>query len=303
MNKLHLRSVIFASIRRAIVSTYHDALKNQTLQAAAALSYYSILSVFPALIFLSAVMAFIPLPNFFQDALVGIGRIVPDGSMPMIYAVLNDILGKNSRTWLSLGTLGTIWVVSSAFDEMIEALDTAYDVIEPRPFWRTRLLAVGLAAAAGFLLICAIATMVIGPRAGRWLASSLSLSTAFVLFWPFVHRTIAVTFTVFAVATIYLFAPNLKQRFRATLPGAVLSTACWIGLSYLLGLYFRYFGNYNRTYGTLGGVMALMTWLYWAYFILLVGGELNAELIKARNAERLRERDSPASGRRADHAA
>ena len=88
------------------------------------------------------------------------------------------------------------------------------------------------------------------------------------------------------MAAIYFLAPNVKQSFRATLPGAVLSTVCWIGLSHLLGIYFRYFGNYNRTYGTLGGVMALMTWLYWAYFILLVGGALNAELIKSKNAGR-----------------
>jgi membrane protein len=77
---------------------------------------------------------------------------------------------------------------------------------------------------------------------------------------------------------VYFLAPNVKQRFMATLPGAVLSVGCWMGLSYLLGIYFRYFESYNRIYGTLGGVMALMTWLYWAYFILLAGGRLNAEL-------------------------
>ena len=280
LKKLHLRGVTFAGTIRAARSTCLHLLKNQTLQAAAALSYYSILCVFPALIFLSAVMAYMPLPDLFADVLVGISRVLPSGSMPVIYSVLDDVLGKNSTAWLSLGTLGTIWVVSAAFDEMIDALDTAYDVIDRRPFWKTRLLAVGLAAAAGVLLICAIATMVIGPRLGDWLATRLSLSTVFAAFWPFLHWSIAVSFTVLAAATIYFLAPNAKQQFRATLPGAILSTACWIGLSYLLGIYFRYFENYNRTYGTLGGVMALMTWLYWAYFILLAGGEWNAELLK-----------------------
>jgi membrane protein len=187
---------MFHNSREAFVKTYRDAIKNQTFQAAAALSYYSILCVFPALILLSAVIAYIPVPNFFEDVLVGIGRVLPSSSMPIIYGVLDDILGKNSSAWLSLGTLGTIWVVSSAFDEMIEALDTAYDVIDARPFWRTRLLAVGLAAISGFLLICAIATMVIGPKAGRWLATRWSLPTAFFSFWPFVHWSIAICFTV-----------------------------------------------------------------------------------------------------------
>ncbi|MGA8274206.1 MAG: YihY/virulence factor BrkB family protein [Candidatus Sulfotelmatobacter sp.] len=293
----------FATTKRVIASTYHDVLKNQTVQAAAALSYYSILGVFPALIFMSAVMAYIPLPNFFEDVLIGMGRIVPSGIMPVINGVLNDILGKNSTTWLSLGTLGTIWVVSSAFDEMIEALDAAYDVTDSRPFWKTRLLAVGLAATAGVLLMCAIATMVIGPRVGHWLAGTLSLSTAFVLLWPVIHWTMALSFTVLAVAMIYFLAPNVKQRFRASLPGAFFSTACWIVLSYLLGIYFRYFENYNRTYGTLGGVLALMTWLYYAYFILLAGGELNAELAKERSSGQAAEQHKSANEPTVDHAA
>lgn len=282
--KLHLRKVRFANTRRALANTYRDALKNETLQAAAALSYYSILCIFPALILLSSVMANIPLPGFFGDVLVAMGRIVPQGTMPIVYSVLNDVLGKNSRAWLSFGTLGTLWVVSSAFDEMIEALDIAYDVHDPRPFWKTRLLALALAAVTGFSLMCAIATMIIGPRVGDWIANRLSLSAVFVSLWPYIHWTIAIGFAMFAVETIYFLAPNVKQRFIATLPGAVLSVACWMGLSGLLGIYFRHFGNYNRTYGTLGGVMALMTWLYWAYFILLVGGELNAELEKERKA-------------------
>lgn len=295
---------MFGLPKRAVARTYHDVLKNQTLQAAAALSYYSILSIFPALILLSAVMAYIPLPNFFQDVLVAMGRVVPPGTMPVVYAVLNDILGANSRAWLSLGTLGTLWVVSSAFDEMIEALDAAYDVDDQRPIWKTRLLAVGLAAATGFFLICGIAAMIVGPRVGHWLAASLSLSQVFILLWPYIHWTMAVAFAILAVETIYFLAPNVKQRFMATLPGAILSVACWIGLSYLLGIYFRYFGNYNRTYGTLAGVMALMTWLYWAYFILLAGGELNAELAKERQPGSLSKKDEPLPSRHsADEAA
>jgi membrane protein len=208
--------VTFASIRRVIAKTCRDAIKNQTVQAAAALSYYSILCVFPALILLSAVVAYIPLPNFFEAVLVGMGRVVPPGTMPVIYGVLNDILGKNSGAWLSLGTLGAIWVVSAAFDEMIEALDAAYGVIDRRPFWKTRLLAVGLAAVTGFFLTCAIATMVVGPMMGRWLAQRFSLSSTFVSvsIWPIIHWTIAVSFTVVAVATIYISCPE----HQATIP-------------------------------------------------------------------------------------
>jgi membrane protein len=229
-------------------------------------------------------MSYIPLPNFFPDLLIAIGRVAPPGTMSMVNTFLK---GANSGAWLSLGTLGTLWVVSSAFDELIEALDAAYDVADQRPFWKTRLLAVGLAVLTGFFLSCGIATMVIGPQLGDWLAVRLSLSGVFIVLWPYIHWTLAVVFAVLAVEAIYLLAPNVKQSFRVTLPGAVLSVACWTGLSYLLGIYFGYFENYNRLYGTLGGVMALMTWLYWAYFILLAGAELNAELTKERHPLRL----------------
>jgi membrane protein len=118
-----------------------------------------------------------------------------------------------------------------------------------------------------------------------------------------IHKTLAIAFTIVAVQTVYFLAPNVKQRLRATLPGAILSVVCWMGLSLLLGIYFRHFANYNRIYGTLGGLMALMTWLYWAYFIFVVGGQLNAELEKENRATPSRLRDSSAIAKPQDRTA
>jgi membrane protein len=129
-------------------------------------------------------------------------------------------------------------------------------------------------------LVCAITVLIVGPKVGVWIARKMALAAIFASIWPLVHGTIAVGFAVLAVQMIYFLAPNVKQRFRATLPGAALAVAGCTGLSYLLAIYFRYFQNYDRIYGTLGGLMALMTWLYWAYYIVLVGGELNAQLHK-----------------------
>jgi membrane protein len=285
--ELHLRWVLVASVKRALLLTYQDVIKNSTFEAAAALSYYSLFGVFPGLILLSEILGHIPAQNFFADVLIALGRVAPPGTMPMVESVLNDILGRNSGAWLSLGTLGTLWVVSSAFDELIEALDAACDVQDSRPFWKTRLLALALAAVTGFFILCGIATMIVGPRAGQWIAARLSLSHAFELAWPILHWTLAIVFAMLAVEAIYFLAPQIKQTFLATLPGAVLTVTCWIALSHLLGIYFHYFANYNRTYGTLGGVMGLMTWLYWSFFILLAGCELNAELAKQGIADKL----------------
>jgi membrane protein len=259
----------------------------------AALSFYFVLSVFPALIFLSAVLGFIPSPDLFAHVLLLMGRLLPADTMRVVYSVLGDVLSSHRATWLSFGMLGTIWMASAAFDSIIEAMDIAYDVKCERPFWKSRLLAIGLGMICGALLLTALAVMVVGPRFGEWLANRLDLSALFAVVWPALRWTIAICFTILTVEVLYFLAPNVKQRFGATLPGALLSVAVWNGLSYLLGLYFRHFAHFNRTYGTLGGFVAFMVWLYWTSFVLLVGAELNAELAKESKKGEVRPKAAP----------
>ncbi len=282
-----------SSIQRALGRAYRDLVRHHTLQVSAALSYWFVLSVFPALIALSAALSLLPLPDLFGRLLILMGELLPVEAMGVVYSVLGDVFSNHGRTWLSLGTLGTVWTASSAFDAMIEALDIAYDAPDDRPYWKTRLLAIGLAAITGGLILVALGVVVVGPRFGDWIAARLLLSSLFAMLWPFLRWMIAIGFTVLAVEILYYLAPNIKQRFAATLPGAVLSVAVWIGLSFLLGIYFRHFANFNRTYGALGGLIALMTWLYWITFVLLVGAEINAELAKETEEGSLRPKATP----------
>jgi membrane protein len=267
------------AIKRAFGRACHDVVRHHTLQVSAALSYYFVLAVFPSLIVLSAVLGFIPLHLFIHVQYL-MDRLLPADTMKIITPVLNDVLSSHHGTWLSFGMLGTIWVASAAFDSLIEALDIAYDVECERPLWKSRLLAVALAAICGALLLTALAATVVGPRFGEWLSTRFALSSVFIAIWPGLRWAIAICFTILTVEVLYFLAPNVKQRFVATLPGAFVSVAVWNGLSHLLGLYFRHVAHFNRTYGTLGGFVALMIWMYWTSFVLLVGAELNAELAK-----------------------
>jgi membrane protein len=298
-----LKQVMWAAISRAAKRTYFDVLQHHTLQVSAALSYYFMLSIFPALILLSAVVGYMPMPDLFGAVLVFMARLLPQDTMRSIQSVLADVLSSNRRAWLSLGLIGTLWIVSSAFDATIEALDIAYDVQDPRPIWKTRLMALGLAGVSGGLLLVALAVLMVGPRFGEWLAARLELSRLFVLIWPFLHWSIAIGFAVVAVEAIYFLAPNVKQRFLASLPGAIFSVTVWIALSYLLGIYFRHFADFSRTYGTLAGFIALMTWLYWTSFVLLVGAEFNAELAKETKKGEIPQKESPTSVESVDRAA
>ncbi|MCI0352904.1 MAG: YihY/virulence factor BrkB family protein [Acidobacteriales bacterium] len=276
-----------------MIRTYHEIDQHHDFQMAAALAYYFVLSLFPSLILLSAVVAYLPLPDLFNQAINLMARFVPPDSMGLVKKVLADVISPNRETFLSLGVLGTLWAASGGFNACIEALNEAYDVEETRPFWKTRLLSLGLALVIGTLLLLALAVMIVGPRFGEWLAAKVHLSQVFVWAWPYIHWTLSVAFTVLAVEALYYLAPNVKQRFLATLPGAVVAVSAWIGLSYLLGIYFRSFANFNKTYGTLGAAVALMVWLYWTSFAIIVGAELNAELATVSAEGRIEQAADP----------
>jgi membrane protein len=292
-----------APIKHALAGTYGDVLRNHTLQMAAALSYYFVLSLFPSLIVLSAIVAYLPVANLFDQAMSMMARFLPPDSMGLVGRVLSDVITPNRGTFLSFGILGTLWTASGGFAAAIEALNIAYDVEDDRPFWKTRPLAVGLALLTGALMLVALSVMIVGPRFGEWLAGRVHLPYLFVLLWPYIHWSIAIGFTILAVEALYFLAPNVKQRFLATLPGAILAVGCWLALSYLLGLYFRHFANFNKTYGTLGAGIAMMTWLYWTGFAMLVGAELNSELAKISSEGKIEEKHEPPPITKIDFAA
>ena len=286
-----------AGLKRALNKAVCDLQEHHTLQVAAALSYYFILALFPGLIVLSALLGSILAPDLFGWVLVTMARLLPPETMETVYSVLGDVLTAHRRAWLSFGMLGMLWVASAAFDALIEALNIAYDMKDDRPFWKTRLLALGLAGISGGLFLGGLAIIMVGPRFGDRLASKLDVPQVFATMWPVLHWTLAIGFTVLGVELIYFLAPRLKPRFVDTLPGAILTVVAWLGLSSLLGVYFRHFANYSRTYGTLGGFIAFMIWFQWTSFAMLVGAEINAELSKARKA-RKKGRDSSAPRRR-----
>jgi membrane protein len=281
--------------KAAFWRTVQAVPEKHTLQMAAALSYYFVISLFPAFILLSAIAAYLPGAQPFDQLLSMMSGFVPKDSLELLRRVLATVVSPNRGALLSFGILGTLWTASGGFSAATEALDIAYEVEEARPFWVTRPLAVALTILVGALLLVALGVMIVGPEFGTWLAARAHLSWLLARAWPYIHWTAAVLFTVLAVEALYFLAPNVKQRFWATLPGAVLAVGCWIGLSYGLGIYFRSFAHFNRTYGTMGAVIALMVWLYWTSFFMLVGAELNCELAKETTKGKIKQ-DEDQSG-------
>src|SRR5256885_445277 len=169
-----------AKLKHALVRTYADVVEGHAMQMAAALSYYFVMSLFPALIFLSAIVAYLPVPDVFNQALSLMSRFVPPDSMGIVRKVLADVVTPNRSAFLSIGILGTLWGASGGFSAVIEALNIAYDVEETRPFWKTRPLAIGLTLLIGFLLLIALGVMIVGPRFGEWLSGRMHMSQLWV---------------------------------------------------------------------------------------------------------------------------
>src|SRR3954470_8643492 len=147
----------FGELREALVRTYDDIGSNHTLQMAAALSYYFVMALFPALIFLSAIVTYLPVPDLFDKTIELMGHFIPHDSMGLVRQILHDVITPNRGTLLSVGLLGAFWAASGGFSAAIEALNIAYDVEETRPFWKTRPLAFGLTLLVGILLLVALA--------------------------------------------------------------------------------------------------------------------------------------------------
>lgn len=272
---------------------YDNVQEKHTLQMAAGLSYYFVMSLFPLLIVFAAAVTYLPIPNLFDQALALAGHFIPHDSMGLVESVLRQVITPSRGKLLSFGILGAIWAASGGFLSMMEALNVAYDVREERPFWKTRPLALGLTFLIGLLLVIALALMLVGPNFGGWLATKVGLGSAFRTLWPYLRWSIAIAFTVLSIELIYFLAPNIHQRFRKTLPGAAIAVGCWIVLSWALGVYFQHFAKLNKTYGTLAAAIALMVWLYWTAFAVILGAEINADLLQQEQGRLALQKTAP----------
>ncbi|HET7750372.1 MAG TPA: YihY/virulence factor BrkB family protein [Terriglobales bacterium] len=270
--------------RRVVRLTYAGVRSKHTSQLAAGLSYYFILSLFPLLIAFAAGLALVPLPHLFDQILMLMGRFIPADSMGLVRGVLRDVISPHGGSILSVGIVLTIWAASGGVAALVEAVNVAYNLDDRRSFVRKRLLAIGLMFAVGTLAILALALMVVGPGFGRWLAGKAGLGGVFVALWPYLRWALSIACAVLSIELIYMWAPSVRRRFRSTLPGAVIALVTWLVLSSGLGLYLRNFGKLNKTYGTLAAAVALLLWLYWTAFSILIGAQFNAETMRKEEA-------------------
>lgn len=241
------------------------------------LAYNLLLAFFPFLIFLVAVIGFSSLKS--DDVLAGLRNLLPNDVFKLTYRTVIEVVDTKSTSLLSFGIIGAVWTASSGFSAVIRGLNKAYDESENRPFWKVQIITILCTIGLALMIICAFVLLVFGEMVVKMVILSLKLSRGAEILLDFFRFMMMILIMIFIFAIIYRYTPCRRLKWKEVLPGAVFTTLCWIILSIGFSYYVNHFGNYSRLYGSIGAVIALMTWLFLSSVIILIGGEINASLV------------------------
>ena len=264
-----------------------DLYEGDLLTRAAALSYYFLLALFPLLLFLTAMLGyFAEAGTELRRSLLGyLANVAPRSASQLVRATVEEITEGAGSGKLSFGLVAALWFASFGMGAVGDTLNSAYGVKERRPWWRLRLISLGLTAALAALIISALALLLYGGEIGEVLARRYDLGDAFVAAWNVIQWPIVLAFVLLAYALIYYYAPDLRhQRWYWITPGSVVGVTLWLLVSFGFRLYLHYFDRYSVTYGSLGAVIILLLWFYLTGAAILAGGKVNAEIENAAAA-------------------
>ncbi|HMX25716.1 MAG TPA: YihY/virulence factor BrkB family protein [Blastocatellia bacterium] len=250
--------------------------EDEVFGRAAQLAYYWLFSLFPLLIFMTALLAFLPIPHSLDYWFGALNHVLPNDAFALINQTFRQVISRRRHGLLSFSILVAVWAASSGMESIIGSLNKAYGAKVSRAYWREKLLAIELTLGLAVFVLTALTLIFFGESVGLRISEYFGLGAAFrttfnILQWP-----VGSILILIAVDLIYYFAPNIKQRWHWFTPGAVFAVVGWLLISFGFRYYVSRFGNYNATYGALGGVMVLMLWFYLTGVVILTGGEINS---------------------------
>ena len=258
--------------------TWREALDDDVPGLAAQLSYYFFLALFPALLFLLALASFFPLGNVTDDVARSLGPFVSPQVLELIQEQMRRLANNDNGGLLTFGVAAALWSSSAALVSIVGALNRAYDIEEGRPWWKVRLVAIGLTLGVAVIVLVALSLVLGGPALAERLGQTTGWGAPFewtwlVLQWPLVFALVTT-----GIGLIFYFGPDADQDWVWISPGAVAATILWLLVSLLFKLYIANFADYEALYGTVGGVIVVLLWFYISGIAILAGAELNAEI-------------------------
>lgn len=254
----------------------------------AQLAYFFLLSFFPLLIFLVTLLPYLNLQQ--EQVFEFMDNIMPAEVYSLIEGTLGEVLTNQNGGLLSIGIIGTIWSASKGIDALMKALNRAYEV-DGRAGVINRSLSLLFTVAFVLIILLALVFPVFGQQLGELLFSHIGVENSLGSMWTFIRWLMPPLLILGVMVLMYWIVPNTDPRlkFISVIPGAVFATASWLLLTYGFSFYVNNFGNYSATYGSIGGVIILMLWLYFTGMILILGGLINATMQKRQVALKSKE--------------
>jgi membrane protein len=259
---------------RLLKLLWQDVQADNCIDLAAEMSYYFVMSLFPFLLVVAAVIGWLPSTNLWQNFAQWVTAYLPYGSRHVVFETVLA-LTHGSSSFLSIGLAGTIWAASSGFISLMDSLNIAYEAKETRGFWKRRLIAFAAIAVAGVFLVASFGLVTFGKWAHTMLSSDLTLIRTFHV--PFEIARWVGTFVLLCIGLDLVdhFLPNVRRPWRWLTPGRLFVASMFVAASAGFNFYLGHFGNYSRIYGALAGAIILLLWIYIASLILLVGAEID----------------------------
>ena len=254
---------------------------------AAALTYYAVLAIFPALIVLVSMLGLVG-ESATQPLIDNLGTVAPGPAKEIFTSAIENLQGDQGAAGVLfvIGLLAALWSASGYVAAFMRASNAIYDIEEGRPVWKTLPVRVGLTIVLLVLLaISTIAVVLTGALAER-VGDLVGLGSTAVTVWNIAKWPVLLLFVSFLFAVLYWAAPNVKQPgFRWITPGGVLAVIGWVIASAAFAFYVGNFASYNKTYGALAGPIVFLVWLWISNIMILLGAEFNAELERGRKIE------------------
>jgi membrane protein len=255
---------------------------------AAALTYYSVLSIFPALLALVSVMGLVGQAESSVKTVIEVLKpLVTESTLNYVEPVVNQLAqSTGAGVTVVIGLLGALWSASGYVGAFSRAMNKIYEIKEGRPFWKLRPIMLVITLFAVLLSATALLILVLSGPVAESIGDTIGLGSLAVTVWAYAKWPVLLLVMVMVVALLYYATPNVKQpKFRWISLGAAFAIVVWLVASMLFAVYVANFSNYNKTYGSLGGVIVGLLWLWITNLALLLGAEIDSEMERGRQLQ------------------
>ncbi|MDQ4065895.1 MAG: YihY/virulence factor BrkB family protein [Actinomycetota bacterium] len=281
---LELRPATWPRTLRRTAAQFGD---DNLLQWAAALTFFTVLALFPAMLTLVALLGLIG-GTAIEPLIDNASRLAPGAARDILLDGLRAVRdSEQAGVALVIGLASALWTASAYVGAFIPAANVVWDVDEGRPIWKKLILRIALTTGLLVLIAVAAITVVLTGPIAQEVGSIVRVGDSAVAIWQIAKWPFLAVVVMTLLAILYWASPNVRHPgWRWVTPGSVLALVLWIGASLGLTFYVATFSSYNETYGSIGAVVVFLIWLWLTNIAILLGAELNAELERTRAIER-----------------